>query len=197
MIFSPNSFPGALPVVNTLRRSTAARAGFSLVEITLALGVLSFALIPLFSLLPLGMQVFREAIDTTVRTQIVQTITNLAEQTNFSDLSKEKDGNRVATKLEEELLTAAARAASQPVYFYFDDEGLQVPEAAQAVYTVAVSYWVPPPAGIANLPVGATSASFATLWMDVYNNHGVVVKGVPTGKAQTYVLHLADYGKRL
>ena len=40
-------------------------AGFSLIEVTLAIGIIAFAFVALFGLLPTGMQTFRASVDTT------------------------------------------------------------------------------------------------------------------------------------
>jgi uncharacterized protein (TIGR02598 family) len=59
---------------------------FSLVETALALGIVSFALVGLVALLPMGLTSFRSAIDTSVATQIFQRVTVDAEQTDFDTL---------------------------------------------------------------------------------------------------------------
>jgi uncharacterized protein (TIGR02598 family) len=61
--------------------------GFSLIEVTIALGIVSFALIALFGLLPTGLTTFRSSIDRSVASQIAQNIINQARQTEFSSLS--------------------------------------------------------------------------------------------------------------
>ncbi len=61
---------------------------FSLVEVTLALGVVAFAFVSLFALLPIGLGVSREAIDNTVTAQIAQQLATQAQQTDFSKLSQ-------------------------------------------------------------------------------------------------------------
>jgi uncharacterized protein (TIGR02598 family) len=167
---------------------------FTLVEVTLAMGIMSFAMVTLVGLLPVGMQVFREAIDTTVKAQIVQSITSMAEQTDLCSLGS---GTAVAKKVSAELTSPEARVAAGPVYYYFNDQGGQV-SREEAIYTAAVVYWQPPAGGQqSNLPTGTTSSSFATLWIDIYNNKGVMTGGGPAGKPQTFSLHLADYGKRI
>jgi uncharacterized protein (TIGR02598 family) len=61
--------------------------GFSLIEVTIALGIVSFALIALFGLLPTGLTTFRSSIDRSVASQIAQNIISEARQTEFSSLS--------------------------------------------------------------------------------------------------------------
>ena len=91
------------------------RRAFSLVEVVLALGVVAFAFVALFSLLPVGMGVFREAMDTSVSTQIVQRIAGDAQETDFDNLvDPAKNGG-----------TATADWFVLPLR-YFDDQGSEV-----------------------------------------------------------------------
>lgn len=93
----------------------AGPGAFSLVEVVLALGIVSFAFVGIIGMLPVGMSTFRQAIDATVQAQITQQILTDVEQTNFSDLSK---------------LTSAT--------YFFDDQGVLVSDNASGVYKVAV-----------------------------------------------------------
>ena len=61
--------------------------GFSLVEVVIAIGILSFALVPLVGLLPTGLSTFRNSIDRSVSTQIAQRIINESRQAGFTNLS--------------------------------------------------------------------------------------------------------------
>src|SRR4051794_7542521 len=108
----------------------AQTAGFSLVETTLALGIVSFAFVGLLGLIPIGLNSFVKAMDATVEAQIVQRITTVARQAKFSELSK-LDSNPGMEKGEE------------LPDFYFNEQGSEVvdPEAISAnryVYTAAV-----------------------------------------------------------
>lgn len=78
------------------------RAAFSLVEVVLALGIMAFGLVPLMALLPIGLKMHRQAIDTTVSSQIVARVAQEAQQTDYSNLP---DGG------------------SQPLTYCFDDQG--------------------------------------------------------------------------
>jgi uncharacterized protein (TIGR02598 family) len=142
-------------------------------------------MIPLFGLLPVGMQVFREAIGATIQTQIVQQLATLAAQTEFSDL----DG-KIATKVN----PGSSDDTVTPRYFYFDDEGESIPPGKKenAIYTAALTY-IP----TSSLPAGASTASMITLRIDVYNNHGVFAAGKPIGRAKATFIHVADFGSRL
>ncbi len=80
------------------------KSAFSLVEVTLAIGIIAFAFVALFALVPTGLTTFRTAIDTSNETWIMQNINSMVQTTNYSDvpgLSFEKSGE----------------------IYYFDEEG--------------------------------------------------------------------------
>lgn len=68
------------------RASSRAQSGFSLVEVTLAIGIVAFAFMALFGLLPTGLNVFRSAIDASTSSQIVDQVVQSAQQTDFDRL---------------------------------------------------------------------------------------------------------------
>jgi uncharacterized protein (TIGR02598 family) len=98
----------AFPESVSERRQRAVRA-FSLVEITLSLGLVSFALVAMLGLLPTGLSTLRESMGQTVEAQILQTISSRAVISSFTNIS--------ATNL------------------YFDREGLPVGSQGSAYYT--------------------------------------------------------------
>jgi uncharacterized protein (TIGR02598 family) len=61
-------------------------AGFSLVEVALAIGIIAFAFIALFSLIPTGLTTFRSAIDTANETWILQGISSMVQTTDFAKI---------------------------------------------------------------------------------------------------------------
>lgn len=63
-------------------------AAFSLVEVTLALGIASFALIAIFGLLPTGLQSFRQSLDQTVCSRISQHLISQAQLTDYAQLAQ-------------------------------------------------------------------------------------------------------------
>lgn len=120
-VFSPPWFQnrevavsGGEPMRTSVRRR--ARGAFSLVEVVLAIGIVSFAFVGLFGLLPAGLNIFRQAMDNSVGSQIVQRLVNEAQQTDFP------------------TLTAAAT-----VLRYFDEQGNEVTAANDSIYTAEVS----------------------------------------------------------
>jgi uncharacterized protein (TIGR02598 family) len=169
----------------------ARSAGFSLVEVTMALGVLGVAIIPLIGLVPVGLKVFREAIDATVQTQIVQSIGTLAEQTDFADLGGASGNTQaVGTRIQNPSASAQDRAGAGGVRHYFNEQGVAVSQK-DAIYTAQVTYWAPAPGGHANLPGNASSSNLALLWIDIYQSKG------EQSPVSTHTLHVADFGKRL
>lgn len=70
-----------------LRGAPQARtSAFTLVEVTLSVGVLAVALVSLMGLLPVGLANFRQAMTNTIESQIVQSISNEVLQTKFGNL---------------------------------------------------------------------------------------------------------------
>jgi uncharacterized protein (TIGR02598 family) len=57
-----------------------------LVEVILALGIVTFGMIPVFGLLPVGMNSFRNSMNTTICVQIGQRVVNDLQQTDFDEI---------------------------------------------------------------------------------------------------------------
>ncbi|XHR27112.1 MAG: hypothetical protein ACFUZC_14285 [Chthoniobacteraceae bacterium] len=70
------------------RNHKRSKAAFSLVEVTLSIGVIGFAFIPMFGLVPAGLNTFHRTMQTAVCTQIAQRIISEAQQTDFATLSQ-------------------------------------------------------------------------------------------------------------
>ncbi len=64
-------------------------AAFSLVEVTLALGIVAVSLLSLIGLLPAGLGVLRESMDQTLHAQIVQRISSGLVSSEFVGLRGE------------------------------------------------------------------------------------------------------------
>ncbi len=62
------------------------KSGFSLVELSLAIGIIAFALIPIMALIPLGLNAASEAIEQTSIAQIVRQIRGDLEKLDFETL---------------------------------------------------------------------------------------------------------------
>ncbi len=110
-------------------------AGFSLVEVVLAIGVVAFAFVALFGLLPTGLSIFRKATDTSVGAQIFQKIVDDARQTDYLGLVDDVDTHSVNAPgfgLNPNPPTAfRAPKSTAPTLRYFDEAGTEiVPDSA-------------------------------------------------------------------
>lgn len=103
-------------VSSRIRRS---RQGFSLVEVVLALGVISFSLVSLLGLLPVGLNSLRDALQINTQAQIIQSVASEIQISRFSDLD-----------------TADFLSTRFPKYF--DDQGNELDDSQEStvLYTV-------------------------------------------------------------
>jgi uncharacterized protein (TIGR02598 family) len=60
------------------------RRGFSLVEVAVALGLMSFVITGLLGLVPIGLNTIRDAKNDSTRAEIIKSVANTAQQTDFS-----------------------------------------------------------------------------------------------------------------
>ena len=78
------TFPAAclspIPVASHRRR------GFSLIEVTLAIAIVAFAFIALIGLLPAGLSVFNQTVDSTNEMRISQNLVSMLQSTDFDNL---------------------------------------------------------------------------------------------------------------
>ena len=94
-----------IPLSGNLPRPNRARnGGFSLVEVTLAIGIIAFAFVALFGLLPTGMQTFRASVDSTNDITIMQEMNAMVQVTRWKYVDKLDANNGGDT-------------------YYFDEEG--------------------------------------------------------------------------
>ena len=90
-------------------------AGFSMIELVLSIGVMSFAFVGLLALLPAGMTTFGKAIDTSVGLQISQRVVDEALLSDFNTFLSKAQAVR-----------------------YFDDQANELPDTKGAIYYVNV-----------------------------------------------------------
>jgi len=96
-------------------------AAFSLVEVTVAIGIVAFAFMGIMGLIPTGLNTFRQAIDLSVGSNIAQKVIREAQQTDFITLIGSN--------------TSAFQQSSTPRYF--DDQGNELTTgSAAAIYQV-------------------------------------------------------------
>ncbi len=124
-------------------------AAFSLVEVTLAIGIMAFSFVAIFGLLPIGMGVFRKAIDTSVVAQIAQRLSNEIQEADWKTLvSTGWDPTQAQADAKSGKVTPNEIQFQDPTgkstnIRYFDDQGNELPvsDKEKSIYHVhAVSY---------------------------------------------------------
>ena len=128
-------------------------AGFSMVEVTMAIGIFGFAFTAIIGLIPMGLNNFRQAMDASVGAQICQRVINDVQQTDFDTLTGTSSVDR-----------------------YFDEEGNEVAKATEYVYqikTVVSSTTATPNAT-------ASFSSLATVLVQIANNPAHLTPGTDT-----------------
>lgn len=130
------------------------RRAFSLVEAVISIGIVSFAMMGILGMVPVGLATFRNAMNLTVESAIVQEVAGDLQRTDFANL---KAGT-----------------------FYFDEQGLRVGGADDPtrIYTVEVA--APQPLDAASLvaPDAATRISIQIqnrAEPTVTNRHSVII----------------------
>lgn len=105
--------------------SKSPRAGFTLVEIALAIGIIAFAFVALMSLLPAGLTTFRRALDTSICTQIAQRIVSEAQGVDF-DVLTDRD-NLPDSKPGRDYSFRMHRPGTKEIWIrYFDEQGNEI-----------------------------------------------------------------------
>jgi uncharacterized protein (TIGR02598 family) len=87
--------------------------GFSLVEVAISVAVVSFSMLSILGLVPMGLTNLRQAMNNTIQSQIVQSITSQEQLTSFSNL--------------------------QNATYLYDADGNTATSSAQSVYTATVT----------------------------------------------------------
>lgn len=98
------------------------KRAFSLVEVVLALGVVSFAFVGVLGLMPVGLKSFRTAMETNMQSLLSQRVAGEAQRSRFADLK-------------------AGDFSSLNFPQYFDDQGSPVagPSDPGCLYTVDIA----------------------------------------------------------
>jgi uncharacterized protein (TIGR02598 family) len=100
-------------------------SGFSLVEVTIATAVVSFAFVTVFALIPAGLNTFRSSINATVMSEIAQRGINDCQQTDFTKLITDTNG----------IQQSGTNSFMKPIR-YFDDQGNELTSSNSAIYWV-------------------------------------------------------------
>ena len=109
-----------------LRFRQGKAAGFTLIEVAIAVGILAVALVALLGLMPAGMTNFRKAMDTSITAQIAQRILLDLQQADFDQVvdTKNETGNTPPTY----TFTAPSRTLVRDAqrFRYFDEQGVEL-----------------------------------------------------------------------
>lgn len=152
---------------------THACQGFSLVEVVLSLGIVSFAFVALLGLLPVGLQTYSSAVDATVGTQIAQGVITAARQAKFTELPT-LDVNPGADE----------RTPSFPAPDYFFDEQGKPGTEDNYIYSAAVTVANP---AVVPAATAATNPNLAAVT--------VTVRKISTpAQGEDFTVFIADNG---
>jgi Tfp pilus assembly protein PilV len=132
------------------------RAAFSLVEVTLALGVASISMLALTGLLPIGMNSSKTSIEQTNVTNILNAVvTDLRSAPNPNP----RGSAQTSSIYKLAIPAAAATASSKPLTCYLAQDGELLSSVLGARYQLNV-YWTPAAPGTRM----ATSARLQVTW---------------------------------
>lgn len=111
------------------------RSAFSLVEVVLALGVVSFAIVAILGILPAGLQTGHSAQDETRAAQIAQAIiASIASQapSQFDNVQVQLNDSQNST-------VPLHLSAAETKTLYADNDGRLIPTVTGAAYSVSVT----------------------------------------------------------
>lgn len=129
--------------MNPICTSRARARAFSLIETVLALGVVSFALTALISMMPVGLTLMRDSVQTTVQADILR---------------------RLATEFQE---TPLDRLTGSTNMRYFSDQGAPVDSEDEGF--VGVEWTVSPHTALLEDAVTYTNANLRTVTISFFN----------------------------
>ena len=172
-----------------MKRPLCRIAGFSLVEVTFALGVAAFCLLVLLGLLPTGLKTQQSGIQQTTANQIISQLSSFLRadvRLPSGQTSKACPDNPPDADCDWSNLNNHWRSVATPDTMYFTNEGKPTGTVTQpnnipanAVFRAKISYYSPP------TPEYTTSlASIRVTWpaaADPDNN------GVPAGSVATFL----------
>ena len=144
--------------------------GFTLLEVTIAMGVLSVCLLTTLGLLPVGLNAMRSAMDCTVNAQIVQRITSEASLTAFMNLDT--------------YISAGP--------YYFDQEGQKASTPSLRRFAVSLSKL-----NFAATPIFPGSENATNLTSDLYAIQAVITDArseKSIDPSTTYIIYIPNSG---
>jgi len=120
-----------------LRMPTPGRRGFSLVEVVLALGIISFAIVAILGVFPLGLRTSHSSQDDARATQIAQNVLNAMasqSQQNFTNIVLPCPSPPPPINLASSSTSPTAPAA----FLYADNDGQISGSATNATYSISI-----------------------------------------------------------
>lgn len=145
------------------------RAAFTLIETVLALGIVAFGLLAVMGLLPIGLEVSRNASNTTICAQIGERLAGTIQELDFSQFPGYPSAQTQQT---------AFNSLSQ-TYYYFDGQGQPVGQGngAIAVYSACI---VPAPSSAGETtPSEVNGTAVETFQILIANDPAHVLQGQP------------------
>jgi uncharacterized protein (TIGR02598 family) len=112
------------------------QSAFSLVEVVLALGVISFAIVAILGVIPIGLQTSHSAQDETRAAQIAQTVLNTMAgeaQTKFTAVLLPLPSAPTI-----DLSSSNTSASSPAAFFYAENDGQISEVSTNATYSISV-----------------------------------------------------------
>jgi uncharacterized protein (TIGR02598 family) len=87
---------------------------FTLIEVTIALGISSFAILSILGVMAVGMRTMGGAVDATVQAQITNDVVGNLKQVNFTELTKA--GSSLAWRYDDRGLSVGNTGTAEEVY---------------------------------------------------------------------------------
>lgn len=151
---SPPNIQVLMKKLLALEKKRSTCRAFSLVEVTLALGLVGFGMVSMMGLLPSGLTTFREAMDRTLSAQIVQAVLNEYQLTDYSSLP------------------------TGPVTSYYDADGQTVDANGNPVTAKTGKYRVEVGFEVAELPGGARNPDMQRIQIIIFDQaSGRILRG--------------------
>lgn len=142
----------------------AGRSGFSLVEVVLAIGIISFAMVILVALLPTGLQLARKSTEETSALNLASAISSDLQSTPLA--SAQSVNFKIAplpwTSNASLAVVPNSAIALNTDYVFYANEGQGVVSAADARYRVTLRY-TQVPGKSAGVPLGSPASIEALL----------------------------------
>jgi uncharacterized protein (TIGR02598 family) len=157
------------------------QAAFSLIEVTLAIGIVAFAFMSILGLLPIGMNTFRQAMNTSICSQIGEQVMNDVQETDFNDLMSPASGNSSNNSGSPFLLSSGSSATQTTRYF--DYRGNELTAGSSTAAPQGALYWVHTritpntilPGSASTNAANSGNPALATVTIQIINNPGETI----------------------